>query len=95
VRSASFRRHSTLQEYRCEAEKAVHDLRTQLDTDPGAASGKHAAARRRPTEDRERRVQAAPALAPQDAAADAKGEAEEPASKVAREGVARLHDRGS
>jgi hypothetical protein len=31
----SFRRHLTLQECRCEAEKAVHDLRTQLDTDPG------------------------------------------------------------
>jgi transposase len=36
--AASFRRHSTLQECRCEAEKAVHDLRTQLDTDPGADS---------------------------------------------------------
>jgi len=43
--AASFRRHSTLQECRCEAEKAVHDLRTQLDTDPGAASRKQAAAR--------------------------------------------------
>src|ERR1700690_273708 len=52
--AASFRRHSTLQECRCEAEKAVHDLRTQLDTDPGAASRKQAAARRRAAEDRER-----------------------------------------
>ena len=103
--AASFRRHSTLQECRCEAEKAVHDLRTQLDTDPGAASRKQAAARRRATEDRERRVRAALAVteelhakqqeaacreaeraakrAPQDAAADAKGE--EPASKKPRE----------
>jgi transposase len=56
--AASFRRHSTLQECRCEAEKAVHDLRTQLDTDPGAASRKQAAARRRAAEDRERRVRA-------------------------------------
>ena len=60
--AASFRRHSTLQECRCEAEKAVHDLRTQLDTDPGAASRKQAAARRRATEDRERRVRAALAV---------------------------------
>src|SRR6516165_5848745 len=60
--AASFRWHSTLQECRCEAEKAVHDLRTQLDTDPGAASRKQAAARRRATEDRERRVRAALAV---------------------------------
>src|SRR5271163_4968591 len=60
--AGSFRRHSTLQECRCEAEKAVHDLRTQLDTDPGAASRKQAAARRRAAEDRERRVRAALAV---------------------------------
>jgi hypothetical protein len=60
--AASFRRHSTLQECRCEAEKAVHHLRTQLDTDPGAASRKQAAACRRATEDRERRVRAALAV---------------------------------
>ena len=60
--AASFRRHSTLQECRCKAEKAVHDLRTQLDTDPGAASRKQAAARRRAAEDRERRVRAALAV---------------------------------
>ena len=76
-------------------------------TDPGAASRKQAAARRRATEDRERRVRAALAVteelhakqqeaarkeaeraarkAPQDAAADAKGEAGEPASKKPRE----------
>src|SRR6266550_1812815 len=60
--AASFRRHSTLQECRCEAEKAVHDLHTQLDTDPGAASRKQAAARRRAAEDRERRVRAALAV---------------------------------
>jgi hypothetical protein len=39
-----------------------HDLRTQLDTDPGAVSRKQAAARRRATEDRERRVRAALAV---------------------------------
>jgi transposase len=60
--AASFRRHSTLQECRCEAEKAVHDLRAQLDADPGAASRKQAAARRRAAEDRERRVRAALAV---------------------------------
>src|SRR5271167_3451678 len=62
--ASSFRRHSTLQECRCEAEKAVHDLRTQL-----ACKEAERAARK----------------APQDAAADAKGEAGEPASKKPRE----------
>jgi hypothetical protein len=96
--AASFRRHSTLQECRCEAEKAI-------DTDPGAASRKQAAARRRATEDRERRVRAALAVteelhakqqeaarkeaeraarkAPQDVAADAKGEAPAHRSRIA------------
>jgi transposase len=56
--AASFRRHSTLQECRREAEKAVHDLHA----DPGAASRKQAAARQRAAEDRERRVRAALAV---------------------------------
>ena len=60
--AASFRRHSTLQDCRREAEKALHDLRGQLDADPGAASRKQAAARRRAAEDRERRVRTALAV---------------------------------
>jgi hypothetical protein len=57
--AASFRRHSTLDECRSEAEKVLHDLRTQVDADPGAGSRKKAAARLRAAEDRERRVCAA------------------------------------
>jgi transposase len=60
--AASFRRHSTLQECRREAEKALHDLHAELDADPGAASRKQAAARQRVAEDRERRVRAALAV---------------------------------
>ena len=60
--AASFRRHSTLQDCRREAETALHDLRGQLDADPGAASRKQAAARRRAAEDRERRVRTALAV---------------------------------
>jgi transposase len=54
--AASFRRHSTLQECRREAEKALHDLHAELDADPGAASRKQAAARQRVAEDREVRA---------------------------------------
>src|SRR5260370_29359784 len=57
--AASFRRHSTLQEGRCEAEKAGHDLRTQLDTDPRAARRKPAAAPRPAAPERGRRGWAA------------------------------------
>ena len=60
--AASFRRHSTLQDCRREAEQALHDLRAQLDADPGAASRQQAAARRRAAEDRELRVRAALAV---------------------------------
>jgi transposase len=56
--AASFRRHSTLQDCRREAEKALADLRTQVNADPAAASRKQAA-RQRTAEDRERRVRAA------------------------------------
>jgi len=45
--AASFRRYSTLKECQRAAEKAVHDPRTQLDADPGAASRMQVAARRR------------------------------------------------
>jgi sRNA-binding protein len=48
-----------LDECRSEAEKVLHDLRTQVDADPGAASRKKAAARLRAAEDRERRICAA------------------------------------
>jgi transposase len=56
--AASFRRHSTLQDCRREAEKALADLRTQVNADPAAANRKQAA-RQRTAEDRERRVRAA------------------------------------
>ncbi len=46
--AASFRRHSTLQDCRREAEQAIQDLRAKLDTDPGSASRRQAAARQRP-----------------------------------------------
>ena len=91
--AASFRRHSTLQECRCEAEKAVHDLRTQLDTDPGAASRKQAAARRRAAEDRERRVRAALAVTEELHAKQqeaARKEAERAARKAPRDSEATL-----
>jgi len=60
--AASFRRHSTLQDCRREAEKALADLRAQVNADPGAANRKQAAARKRVAEDRARRVRAALAV---------------------------------
>jgi transposase len=54
--AASFRRHSTLEECRRRAEEAVGRLRREFDADPGAASRREAAARRRAAEDRDRRV---------------------------------------
>lgn len=54
--AASFRRHSTLQACHRRAKKALKGLRRELDADPGAASRREAAARRRAGEDRERRV---------------------------------------
>jgi transposase len=62
--AASFRRHSTLQECQREAEKALADLRTQVNADPAAANRKQAA-RQRTAEDRERRVRAALAVSEQ------------------------------
>jgi transposase len=62
--AASFRRHSTLQDCRREAEKALADLRTQVNADPAAANRKQAA-RQRTAEDRERRVRAALAVSEQ------------------------------
>jgi transposase len=63
--AASFRRHSTLQECRRDAEKALADLRAQVNADPGAASRRQAAARKRAAEDREQRVRAALAVTEQ------------------------------
>jgi transposase len=60
--AASFRRHSTLQGCQRAAEKALADLRAQVNADPAAASRKQAAARKRAAEDRERRVRAALAV---------------------------------
>lgn len=63
--AASFRRHSTLQECQRTAEKALADLRAQVNADPAAASRKQAAARKRAAEDRKRRVRAALAVSEQ------------------------------
>jgi hypothetical protein len=63
--AASFRRHSTLQECQRTAEKALADLCAQVNADPGAASRKQAAARKRAAEDRKRRVRAALAVSEQ------------------------------
>ncbi len=57
--AASFRRHATLQDCRRDAEKTVAELREQVSADPGAASRRQAASRKRAAEDRERRVRAA------------------------------------
>ena len=60
--AASFRRHSTLEDCRREAEQAVYDLRAQLVADPGSATRKQAAARKRAATEREQRVRAALAV---------------------------------
>ena len=54
--AASFRRHATLEACHRRAKTEVERLRRELDADPGAASRREAAARRRAVEDRERRV---------------------------------------
>jgi hypothetical protein len=56
---ASFRRHSTLEECRREAEQAIQDMRATLAADPGSPSRQQAAARQRAAETREQRVRAA------------------------------------
>ena len=60
--AASFRRHSTLGECHRRAREEVARLRCELDADPGAASRREAAARKRAARDRERRVEAALAM---------------------------------
>lgn len=57
--AASFRRHATLQECRRQAEARMHELRAELEQDPGAARRRQAAARQRAAQDRERRVREA------------------------------------
>jgi hypothetical protein len=57
--AASFRRHSTLEECRREAEQAIQEMRAKLEADPGSASRQQAAARQRAAEEREQRVRAA------------------------------------
>ena len=57
--AASFRRHATLEECREQAEAAVRRLREEVDANPGAASRRQQAARKRAADDRERRVKAA------------------------------------
>ena len=60
--AASFRRHSTLEACRREAEDQVGRLRAELEQDPGRASRRQAASRQRAAEDRARRVQDALAV---------------------------------
>src|SRR5208283_3922789 len=59
--AASFRRHSTLEVCRQEAEERVRRLRAELEQDPGAASRRQVAARHRAADDRARRVKQAQA----------------------------------
>ena len=60
--AASFRRHSTLEVCRQEAEERVRWLRAELEQDPGAASRRQVAARQRAADDRARRVKQALAV---------------------------------
>src|SRR5271157_5108986 len=60
--AASFRRHSTLEVCRQEAEERVRRLRAELEQDPGAASRRQVAARHRAADDRARRVKQALAV---------------------------------
>lgn len=54
-----FRFHSTLEEFRRNAEQAVNNLRAKQKADPGSTSRQKAAARRRAVEKREQWVRAA------------------------------------
>jgi Transposase DDE domain len=66
--AASFRRQASLERCRAEAAAEVARLRAELEADPGTLSRRQAAARLRAAADRERRVEAAPAVAGQLAA---------------------------
>jgi transposase len=62
--AASFRRGGRLRELRKLARKQVRELKKELDKDPGAATRRRDAARRRGAEDRARRIQQALAELP-------------------------------
>src|SRR5215212_5791444 len=66
--AASFRRQVSLERCRAEAAAEVARLRAELEADPGGLSRRQAAARQRAAADRERRVEAALAVAGQLAA---------------------------
>jgi hypothetical protein len=66
--AASFRRRVSLERCRAEAAAEVARLRAELEADPGGLSRRQAAARQRAAADRERRVEAALAVAGQLAA---------------------------
>jgi hypothetical protein len=66
--AASFRRRASLERCRAEAAAEVARLRDKLEADPGALSRRQAAARQRAAADRERRAEAALAVAEQFAA---------------------------
>jgi transposase len=66
--AASFRRQASLKRCRAEAAAEVARLRAELDADPAGLSRRQAAARQRAAADRERRVEAALAMAGQLAA---------------------------
>ena len=66
--AASFRRQASLERCRAEAAAEVARLRAELEADPGTLSRRQAAARLRAAADRERRVEAALAVAAQFAA---------------------------
>jgi transposase len=66
--AASFRRQASLERCRAEAAAEVARLRAELEADPGTLSRRQAAARLRAAADRERRVEAALAVAGQLAA---------------------------
>lgn len=88
--AASFRRDSTLQECRHEAEKAVRNLRAELVTDPAASNRRQAAARQRAAEERESRVLAALAVTEELLAQQtekARKEAEREAARMAKKGT--------
>jgi transposase len=66
--AASFRRRASLERCRAEATAEIARLRAELEADPGTLSRRKAAARLRAAADRERRVEAALAVAAQLAA---------------------------
>ena len=98
--AASFRRHSTLEVCRDDAQKRVRRLRAEFEQDPGAASRRQAAARQRAADDRARRVKEALAVtetlrAQQQERARQRAERERPGSLAARPNEAKPEKRAS